>query len=388
MANEVYNSIIQVLEYNLKKVYKNDKSKKIALYTRIIITLQTLTIVCTVIKSNLYFTQSLKMRAFLKCVFIIVLIVNTGFINLCAQVNNDRNIYLADPTIFYHKGTYYLYGTVEGNANQGFLVYTSADMKNWKVNRAADSGYALRKGNAYGTANFWAPQVFFYKNKFYMAYVANENIAIAESKSPLGPFTQKIKQPLAAAVKQIDPFIFIDGNGKKYLYHVRLSNGNKLYVAEMSDAFSAIKPETLHECITATEPWENTAHTSWPVTEGPSVLKHKNLYYLFYTANDFRNPDYAVGYAVSNHPNGPWKKYAANPVISKDNIGESGTGHGDFIKDNHKNIFYVFHTHNSDSVVAPRKTAIIKVSFSKDTCFNIDKLTADKETFFYLKKRL
>ena len=48
-----------------------------------------------------------------------------------------------------------------------------------------------------------------------MAYVANENIAIAESKSPLGPFTQKIKQPLAAPVKQIDPFVFIDSDGKK-----------------------------------------------------------------------------------------------------------------------------------------------------------------------------
>ncbi|MEJ7676977.1 MAG: family 43 glycosylhydrolase [Segetibacter sp.] len=85
-----------------------------------------------------------------------------------------------------------------------------------------------------------------------MAYVANENIAIAESRSPLGPFTQKIKQPLKAPVKQIDPFVFIDGDGKKYLYHVRLSNGNKLFVAEMSDDFSAIKPQTLQECITAT----------------------------------------------------------------------------------------------------------------------------------------
>lgn len=64
------------------------------------------------------------------------------------------------------------------HANEGFLVYTSADMKNWKANKA-DDGYALRKGNVYGTANFWAPQVFFHNNRFYMAYVANENIAIA-----------------------------------------------------------------------------------------------------------------------------------------------------------------------------------------------------------------
>lgn len=327
------------------------------------------------------------MATIFKWLLVILFMTNSRFVNISAQVSNVNNssIHLADPTIFYYQGIYYLYGTVEGHTNEGFLVYTSADMKNWKVNKA-DSGYALRRRNVYGTANFWAPQVFFRNNRFYMAYVANENIAIAESRTPLGPFTQKIKQPLAAPVKQIDPFVFIDSDGKKYLYHVRLSNGNKLFVAEMSDDFSAIKPETLQECITATDRWENTANTSWPVAEGPSVLKHNNLYYLFYTANDFRNPDYAVGYAVSNHPNGPWKKYAGNPVISKNNIGKNGTGHGDFITDNRRNMVYVFHTHNSDSVVTPRRTAVVKLRFAKDPDSGLDKLTVDKKSFFYLKK--
>ena len=192
-------------------------------------------------------------------------------------VNGKEAIYLADPSIFHHKGMYYLYGTVGSNANQGFIVYTSDDMKTWKRSKEVNDGYALRRGDAYGTANFWAPQVFLYNNKFYMAYVANENIAIAESSSPLGPFTQRVKEPLVAPVKQIDPFVFIDDDGKKYLYHVRLTNGNKLFVAEMTDDFSAIKPETLQECITATEPWENTANSKWPVAEGPALIKHKNL---------------------------------------------------------------------------------------------------------------
>lgn len=100
-------------------------------------------------------------------------------------------------------------------------------MKNRKANKEADNGYALRKGTGYGTANFWALKVF-YNNRIYMTYVANENIAIAESKTPLGPFTQKIKQPLAAPVKQIAPFVFID-NDVKNIYHGRLSNGNKLF---------------------------------------------------------------------------------------------------------------------------------------------------------------
>lgn len=101
--------------------------------------------------------------------------------NSTVQQTTDNTIHLADPTIFYNKGTYYLYGTVEGNSSQGFLVYSSNDMKTWNISSEVKDGYALKKGDAFGDKEFWAPQVFAYNNKFYMAYVANENIAVAES---------------------------------------------------------------------------------------------------------------------------------------------------------------------------------------------------------------
>lgn len=316
----------------------------------------------------------------------LILLIHSLVITCFAQtVEQSKDITLADPAIFYYKKTYYLYGTAGGNSGNGFPVYTSGDLKSWKLNKNTNEGYALQKGDAFGTANFWAPQVFSYNKKLYMAYVANESIAIAVAESPVGPFSQRSKEALAAPVKQIDPFVFIDDDGKKYLYHVRLINGNKLYVAEMTDDLSAIKEETLKECITATEPWENTANSKWPVTEGPAVIKHNNLYYLFYTANDFRNPDYAVGYATSSSPYGPWKKYEGNPIISKNNIGKNGTGHGDFVVDKNNNLLYVFHTHFSDTKVAPRKTAIVKVMFSPGDLKDEDKVTVDVKSFYYLQ---
>src|SRR3954466_262334 len=75
-------------------------------------------------------------------------------------------IYQADPTIFYDKGTYYLYGTNERNADSGFKVFISKDLLSWQLSRAYN-GWALTKGNAYGTKGFWAPQVFHYKDKYY-----------------------------------------------------------------------------------------------------------------------------------------------------------------------------------------------------------------------------
>lgn len=298
-----------------------------------------------------------------------------------------NDIFLADPTIFYNDGTYYLYGTTTGNTplnGEGFQVYTSTDQKNWKGPVGVQGGLALKKGDAYGTTGFWAPQILQYNNQFYIIYTANENITVATSDSPLGPFRSISKEPLAAPVKQIDPFVFIDDDGKKYLYHVRLTNGNRIFVAELNDDLLSIKPETLTECISAQLQWENTQNGDWPVAEGPTVLKKEGLYYLIYSANDFRNPDYAVGYATSKSPLGPWKKSASSPIISRNLIGQNGTGHGDLFLDKDSQLQYVFHTHFSGTSEAPRKAAIIEMNFVEKE--NELQLEAKKESFRFLKK--
>ena len=291
-------------------------------------------------------------------------------------------IYLADPTIFLDKGTYYLYGTSNDN---GFLVYQSKDLKKWSAPTGKHKGFALSKGESYGDKGFWAPQVFRQNEKYYMAYTANEQIAIAQSDSPLGPFKQNEIKALPSAGLQIDPYIFRDMDGKIYLYHVRLGNGNRIFVAEMKPDFSDIISSTLKECITATQPWENTEKRGWIVAEGPTVLKKGNLYYLFYSANDFRNPDYAVGYATSNSPFGPWVKFKGNPIISRKNLGYNGTGHGDFFSDKKGNLKYVFHTHHSNKLVSPRATAIISAKFIKQSD-GFFEMKVDSKTMRFLSK--
>tara|TARA_R110001592_G_scaffold62863_13_gene192474 strand:+ start:102 stop:1079 length:978 start_codon:yes stop_codon:yes gene_type:complete len=288
------------------------------------------------------------------------------------------NIFLADPTIFEHDGIYYLYGTSQGsliNKGNGFLVYTSTNLEEWQGPAGITSGFALKDSDAFGDTGFWAPQVFYKNETFYMAYTANEKIAIATSNSPLGPFTNN-GNPIAQT-RQIDPFVFFDDNGKTYLYHVRLTNGNRIFVAEMNSDLQSIKEETLVEAITASEPWENTANASWSVAEGPTVIKENDTYSLFYSTNDYRNQDYAVGYATSTSPTGSWKKSANNPIIHGDMVGENGTGHGDVFYDTFGNMQYVLHTHFSSAVVEPRKTAVIQLQK------NGDNITSIPETFSF-----
>ncbi len=299
---------------------------------------------------------------------------------------DSSQIYLADPTIFYYDDTYYLYGTTgdpKRGKDKGFLVYTSKDLSKWSGPNGAKNGLALQKGDAFGEIGFWAPQVFKYNNLFYMAYTANEHIAMAISNSPLGPFRSISKKDLEAPVKQIDPYIFFDDDGKKYLYHVRLNKGNRIFVAELNDDLMSIKPETLKECISGELPWENTQNTNWPVTEGPTVLKHKGLYYLIYSANDFRNPDYAVGYAISESPLGPWRKTDDSPIIHKDFFNENGTGHGDVFIDNQGDMKYDLHTHFNDTLTQPRRTAIVKIKFVEEKV-RPDYLITEKDGFRFL----
>ena len=116
------------------------------------------------------------------------------------------------------------------------------------------------------------------------------------------------------------------------------------------------------------------------MTEGPTVLHIGDTYYMFYSANDFRNIDYAVGIATASSPYGPWIK-SDYPVINRANIGRYGTGHGDMFKDAQGHWNYVFHTHNSLTEVSPRKTALVEMIQDAGT------FTIKAGSFYYLYKK-
>lgn len=290
-------------------------------------------------------------------------------------------IYQADPAIFTDQGNYYLYGTDGAAPDKGIRVFVATDKKRWKLGAAASGGFAVSTPGSFGTRGFWAPQVWKAGGKFYMAYVANEQIAIATAASPEGPFSAKA--PIAFDQKNIDPYVFFDTDGEKYLYHVDITNGNKIYVAAINDDFTAIDKKSRTLCITATAPWETLQAR---VVEGPTVLRHKGVYYLIYSANHFENQHYAVGYATANHPLGPWTRAAENPVLSMTNTGKPGSGHGDVFFDPDGAMNYVFHTHYSAADVQPRRTAVVKASFVADPSGGADKLVMDVGSLYYLEQ--
>lgn len=272
----------------------------------------------------------------------------------------ESKLPIADPFVLYYGGKYYAYGT----RVNGFEVYISEDLKQWKRNETK----ALSPENSWGTRWYWAPEVYYVKSKklFYMFYSVDEHICVATSISPEGPFVQNEKKPIVVNEKGIDTSFFMDDNGTPYLYYVRFADGNEIWVAEMNDDLTSIKKETLVKCLSVTDLWEKKQAK---VTEGPSLLKKGNTYYLIYSANHYESQDYAVGYATASSPRGPWTKYSGNPILRRDkvaakSIGLVGTGHGAPFICADGSYKYIFHAHASETNVEPRTSYISNLNIS------------------------
>ena len=302
------------------------------------------------------------------------------FMSCKIKKTDDFDILLADPTILYDNENYYMYGTISGGAgktNDGFLVYKSDDLNNWKP-----KGFALKKGDAFGEKGFWAPHVLKNNDTYVMVYTADENIAIAFSKSPTGPFKNEMKTYFKTKEKQIDPFLFFE-NGKYFLFSgKRLNDGNQIFVSELTENLNSIKEGKSYKCLFTSQAWEDQDDFKTKNVQGASVIKIDGTYFMFYSANNFRSKKYAIGYATSLSPEGPWKKYNNNPIIDFIKINKNGPGHGDIFFDNQEGKFkYVFHTHFSENKVRPRKTGMVNLFFDS----KLNKFSIDANSFKYLK---
>ncbi|RYU91004.1 glycoside hydrolase [Mucilaginibacter terrigena] len=288
---------------------------------------------------------------------------------------NPLKVALGDPFVLYDtvSKSYYMYGT--GGAKDGFVTYSSADLVNWKNEGQV---YWGNTRDSWGISAFWAPEAYSYKGKYYMFYSAqwrqntrndaeNFKIGVAVSGSPKGPFKDLGDKPLFdPGYPIIDANVFFNTNGKIYLYYSRccykhpvkseiadlvIKKGmykeieeSWVYGVEIKPDFSGVignpvvvlrPPVKLSD---SQSEWESRSVLSGEVnrrwTEGSTTFKHNGIYYIMYSANFYGGENYAVGYATSKSPLGPYQKATNNPVLQKNTPkgGEvTGTGHNSII---------------------------------------------------------
>lgn len=299
--------------------------------------------------------------------FILIFLFTAAFAGSAQQYpNNPLPVAFGDPFVLNDgKGKYYMYGT-GGGAKDGFSVYSSTDLKDWK-----DEGqvYHHDNKNGWGIHSFWAPEVYKRNGKYYLFYSAqwkhnptnekeNFKIGVAVSDLPTGPFIDLTNRPIFdPGYPIIDANVWFE-NGKTYLYYSRCCYKHPVksevadwarkkgwykeieeswvYGVEMKNDFSGVIGEPVLllrppvKMGNLKDEWESRSVTSNEVnrrwTEGSFIFKQKDRYYMMYSANNFDGKNYAIGYATAKSPLGPFVKASNNPVLQKNDL-VTGTGH-------------------------------------------------------------
>ena len=288
--------------------------------------------------------------------------------------------HLADPFVLTASdGVYYMYGT---STNEGgvFRAWSSTDLENWQSEGIV---FYYRRGD-WAYTHFWAPEVVERDGRFYMFYTARErstnrlHIGLAVSDSPLGPFVDERQRPLLNVnYAVIDAHVFIDDDGRIFMYYSRdcsenVVNGihrSDIYVVELDEDFEQ-KGDPIF-LFSPTQEWETKdVQLGWLWVEGPSVIKIGDTYYMTYSGNPYYAFEYAIGVATSDSPTGPFEKYEGNPVVQGDmeqNV--SGTGHNSiFRSQDGERIYIAYHIHMNPTVGGgSRKVLISQVEFIDGT---------------------
>ncbi|MFD3504353.1 family 43 glycosylhydrolase [Streptomyces sp. NPDC058676] len=261
----------------------------------------------------------------------------------------------ADPNIVRFGDTFYLYPTTDGFAGWSgtkFKAYSSKDLIHW-----TDHGVILDLGPdvSWADARAWAPTMAEKNGKYYFYYSADTNIGVAVSDSPTGPFNDPLGKPLIArgafTGQMIDPAIFTDDDGKRYLYW---GNG-RAYVVPLNDdmvSFDASKVTDI---------------TPSGYNEGTFVIKRSGTYYFMWSENDTRDENYRVAYATGASPTGPWTKRGV--ILEKRlDLGIKGPGHHSVVHVPNTDDWYIayhrFAIPGGDGT--HRETTIDKLEFDAD----------------------
>ena len=229
------------------------------------------------------------------------------------------NMFTPDPAPFVYGDKVYLFVDHDEENSTYFhmkdwMLYSTDDMVNWTYlgTMITTETFAWAKHGD----RAWASQGVERNGKWYWYVCCNtasggDALAVAVADDPQGPWTDAIGKPLAEGFGFIDPTVFIDDDGKAYLFW-----GNKgLWYGELNDDMVSFKngyqevpgyhdPECFGE-LQMKENWANGGKKELMTQyeEGPWLIKRNGTYILSYPAGGV--PEH-MAYSTAPTINGPW----------------------------------------------------------------------------------
>lgn len=252
-----------------------------------------------------------------------------------------KEIYTADPSAHVFNGRIYIYAShdINGNTPEDDLG-AHFEMRDYRVLSMDSVGGPVTvhpvgldvKDVPWAEKQMWAPDATFKDGTYYLYFPAKDRqgafrIGVATSTSPTGPFTAR-PQPMKGSFS-IDPAVFTDDDGKRYLYFGGIwggqlqrnttgtyePNGSKTdldapgkaalppKVARLDDSLTEFA-EPLHDVViqdSTGKPLLGADHDR-RFFEASFMHKYKGTYYFSYSTGDTH---YLV-YATGTSPYGPF----------------------------------------------------------------------------------
>lgn len=245
-----------------------------------------------------------------------------------------------DPTIMRIGNNYYATGTSSEWAPH-YPVFHSYDLVNWE-----QVGHIFSKKPEWTRNSFWAPEFFKHNDKVYCYYSARRD---SDGVSCIGVATAPAESPTDFT----DHGIVVDFGKESIDAYVYNDNG-KLYISWKAYGLDHRPIEIVGQRLSDDglkrigQPFTMLVDDENIGMEGQCHFKHGDYYYIIYAARGCCGPgsDYEVRIARSKHFEGPYEKYAGNPILNgNDDNGYQSIGHGTIVDTPDGRMFYLCHSY-------------------------------------------
>jgi len=245
-----------------------------------------------------------------------------------------------------------------------YPLFRSTDLKKWQP-----AGAVFENPPEWAVANFWAPELTNDRGHIRVYYAARKRdgpmcVGVATANAPEGPYTDH--GPMVCQnVGSIDPSFVRDAHGVPYLIWKEDGNSqNKptIIYAQQTTEDGLKLVSAPHELIRNDVAWEGK------VVEGPDIIRHDGMFYLFYAGGACcgRKCDYAVGVARAGHLLGPWQKDPANPIVAE-NAEWRCPGHGTVVETPGGQDYFMYHAYaHTEFIYVGRESLLDRVDWGPD----------------------
>ena len=274
-----------------------------------------------------------------------------------------------DPWLQYYNGYYYLATTTWNSTITMRRSRTLAGLSS-----AADTVvFNLTRPN--GCCNMWAPEFHLLNGRWYLYYVAGQNVPdynptqrlhVLESAGtdPMGPYTFKAD---LGSTWELDPSI-LQHNGKLYLMGSAIDGTQSLTITPLSNPYTISGARR-----TISQPTLAWERQTGAVNEGAEPLYRNGRVMIVYSASACWGPDYKLGLLTLTGSDplnmSHWTK-SPNPVFQRnDGNGVFAPGHNGFFKSpDGTEDWIVYHANDSASGGCDmnRSTRAQKFSWNSD----------------------